>query len=334
MQLAPRDHQLANAHQLAADQHGVIRRSQALRIGVPTTQVDWLVRTRRWIPVAHEVFRVAGAAATVLQLRSAATLAAWPGAALSHLTSGDHLHLERAPRRPELDVTVPYGRSARKRRVNIAADERAWSTVRMHRSLAIDPIDLMTVEGIPCTSATRTLIDCAPLVSEETLEVMFESARRMGLLSTSVLADRVAALGGKGRAGCGAIRDLLARQAGVAPAESTLEVKLWRLIRDREPARTDIPTRQHETVRSDGARARIDVAWAPLQFGIEAEGWEWHSGRIRWKRDRRRAATLETAGWRLLFVTWDDVVNHPAETLARIASAYAERCATHGTPLR
>ena len=163
---------------------------------------------------------------------------------------------------------------------------------------------------------------------------MFESARRMGLVSTAILAERVIALGGKGRAGCGAIRDLLARQEGVAPAESTLEVKLWRLIRDREPARRDSPTRQHETLRSDGSIARIDVAWAPLRLGVEAEGWEWHSGRIQWKRDRRRTATLEAAGWRLLFVTWDDVVKHPTETLARIATAYAERSATHGTPLR
>jgi very-short-patch-repair endonuclease len=66
---------------------------------------------------------------------------------------------------------------------------------------------------------------------------------------------------------------------------------------------------------------RLDFAWTDLWFAVECEGFEIHGNRLAWKRDRRRVAALERAGWRIMVVTWDDVTRHPAETLERVALA-------------
>ena len=58
-------------------------------------------------------------------------------------------------------------------------------------------------------------------------------------------------------------------------------------------------------------------------FAVECEGYEVHGNRLAWKRDKRRTAALEELGWRLMFVTWDDVVRHPEQTVERIRLALA-----------
>ena len=70
---------------------------------------------------------------------------------------------------------------------------------------------------------------------------------------------------------------------------------------------------------------RIDFAWPELLVAVEAEGFEWHGSRARWKADRIRVAALERLGWRVPVVTWDDVTTRPRETLDRIAMAFTER---------
>ena len=55
------------------------------------------------------------------------------------------------------------------------------------------------------------------------------------------------------------------------------------------------------------------------------KGFEVHGRRLQWKRDKRRTATLERMGWRLMFVTWEDVTRHPEEALERIAIALRNR---------
>jgi very-short-patch-repair endonuclease len=68
---------------------------------------------------------------------------------------------------------------------------------------------------------------------------------------------------------------------------------------------------------------RLDFAWPSILFAVECDGFEHHGRRLRWKRDRRRIAALESRGWRIVHVTWDDVMHRPVETIARIQLALA-----------
>ena len=61
--------------------------------------------------------------------------------------------------------------------------------------------------------------------------------------------------------------------------------------------------------------------------GVECEGFDYHGGRLVWKRDKRRTAWIEAQGWRLVVVTWDDVTQRPDETTFRIKLALGIPCA-------
>lgn len=54
--------------------------------------------------------------------------------------------------------------------------------VVVHYSPPLHPDDLAVVDGIPCTSVARTLVDCAEEMSKDELRALFNNADRKGLL--------------------------------------------------------------------------------------------------------------------------------------------------------
>ena len=284
---------------LAEAQYGVFSRAQAIAHGLTIAALEHRVKRRSFEAMFPSVYRVPGAPRTGRQRAMAATLWLGDESAVSHLTAGTLLRLDRC-KTTELDLSV------------LREVRRRVEGVRIHRVAQLPSIDRVTVDGIPCTSATRTLLDIASIVDDETLEVAFESARRMGLTSPGFLAKRAAALGT--RPGAAAIRELLSHQRpGERSLQYRLEVKTARLLRGR-----DLPEfeRQHAV-----GIYRIDFACPELRYGVECEGFEYHGTRLQWKRDKRRTAWLERQGWRLTFVTWDDVTLEPEQTLERIRLA-------------
>jgi very-short-patch-repair endonuclease len=169
-------------------------------------------------------------------------------------------------------------------------------------------IECVTVDEIPCTSATRTLIDCAGDADLARLEIAFEAARRMGLTSVNAVAKAL----GRGRGGSARLRQVLA-QADARAKESPLEVKLAQLLRG---SGLPIPVAQFAI-----GRFRVDFAWPELLLVCECDGFQWHGDRLHWKRDRRRIASLEAEGYHVVHVTWDDVTKFPDQTIDRIAHA-------------
>src|SRR5262249_50793288 len=154
-------------------------RAQVLEAGVTVGAVEYLVKRGRLKCVLPGVYRIPGAPRTGRQRAMAATL--WLGAesAVSHLTAARLLRFDGC-RTKDLHISVP--RNVRRRTVD--------TEFHVHRVLALPHFDRAEVDGIPCTNATRTLIDCAPLLGDEALELAFESARRMRLTSVDALARR------------------------------------------------------------------------------------------------------------------------------------------------
>jgi very-short-patch-repair endonuclease len=243
------------------------------------------------------VFRVAGSYPSARQRAMAACLWCGPSALLSHSTGASLLRL-----------------SASSDLLHVSTDEivrRRHAEVVVHRSTFVSR-DRIVVDGLPCTSGTRTIIDLAASLDGEVLEDTFEKARRLGLTTKTVLERPVNELCGKGRAGSTELHALL-RVVASRPKESRLEVKTARLLRAKniEP----------DAVQHPVERFRLDFAWPRLMFALECDGFEWHGNRLAWKRDRRRIARLEALGWRLVHVTWDDVAVRPLETIDRVRSA-------------
>lgn len=60
------------------------------------------------------------------------------------------------------------------------------------------------------------------------------------------------------------------------------------------------------------------------RLAIEADSWEFHTGKDAHARDCVRYTELTVAGWRVLRFTWEQVMNHPEyvrEVLAALTAA-------------
>jgi very-short-patch-repair endonuclease len=101
-----------------------------------------------------------------------------------------------------------------------------------------------------------------------------------------------------------------------ARSESPLETRLRLIL-----TRAGLPPESLQfNVRNEFGRvvARVDMAWPSLRLGIEADGVEVHGLPRALHHDRRRQNDLQEVRWTILRFTWDDVVNHPAEVIAKV----------------
>ena len=192
---------------------------------------------------------------------------------------------------------------------------RAWSHaflegVRVHRR-DLDPDERTRV----ATSLLRTVLDCARELPLREAVVVCDAALRAGLDQVCL---RSAAAQARGN-GSGAVRAVVGLADG--RAESPIESCL-RLVADRlGPV---VPQ-----VWIDGV-GRVDLVvdgWLVL----EADGFEHHSDRSRYREDRRRSNALAVLGYTVLRFSYEDIVHHEdvvAEVIARVL-ARGPRCSCH-----
>ena len=83
--------------------------------------------------------------------------------------------MESLPHEP-IHVTVPGSPDDPRTRVD------APPGVVVHHSPPMHPDDLAVVDGIPCTSVARTLVDCAEVMTKDELSELFASAESKGML--------------------------------------------------------------------------------------------------------------------------------------------------------
>ena len=205
---------------LAERQHGVIAAPQLYSLGLSETQV----RTRAGNGLLHRVHRGVYAMGTRNLTPKgqwmAAVLASGENAVLSHQAAGELWHVRlltlRSGRRASIDVTVCGGRGARRR-----------PGIVVHRSLTILNEEVTTREGIPVTTAARTLLDLAAVLPRRQLERAVDQAERLKTLqSRRPRQDRCRALRPAGR-GCpgapsfGSIRSAPPRPATTSKRDSS-----------------------------------------------------------------------------------------------------------------
>ena len=115
----------------------------------------------------------------------------------------------------------------------------------------------------------------------------------------------------------GALGTLLDDRTEARPrSQSEFERRLLQLF---SGAGLPMPKTQYEVALPSGRRAYLDFAYPDARLAIEADSYRHHSSRIDWARDRTRNNDLIALGWRVLPVTWDDLVHRPTELLALVA---------------
>jgi hypothetical protein len=275
------------AGRIAADQLGLITREQALSAGLSAGVIRHRRRTGAWTVVRHGVYAVVAAPVTWEQRVLACVLAGPMGTVASHLCAGA---LQEFPDvlREGLEVTVPPGTQPR------------ITGVRIHRPRTLPDHDVRVLRGIPVTSYARTLVDCSGSLSLGQLARALDAGlvqRKTTLWSVERSLASLAAAPGRHPS---KLRLLLEeRGSGADSAESRPEIRILQVI---ERGGLPTPAQQH-WVRLGRERFRLDFAYPQRKVAIEYDGWNAHSSRTSFDRDRRRDRLLQLAGWTVLRIT-------------------------------
>ena len=63
------------------------------------------------------------------------------------------------------------------------------------------------------------------------------------------------------------------------------------------------------------------MLWRDRRLAIELDGRRWHHDPLTRRDDADKQAILEAHGHRVLRITWKQIVDQPAQTIARIRAA-------------
>jgi hypothetical protein len=226
-------------------------------------------------------------------------LACGPGAALSHHSALRLWELDDQWRFP-LHVTAP--RDCRR------------PGIITHRSHALTPRDIRTLNNIRVTSPARTVLDCAPTVTDKGLKRVIADGRRQPRpkFSLSQLRDVVARF--PTHPGRSRLKPLI--QAEGEPTRSPLEDDFVAFCHHY-----GLPT---PIVNTHVCGREVD-AWFPVErLIVELDGWGFHRDRDSFERDRDHDATALAAGIPTVRVT-SDRMSTPAREAGRLQRILAQR---------
>lgn len=285
---------------LAAEQHGVVTRTQLLALGFSRRAIEHRLARGRLHRVHRGVYSVGRPELTRYGRWMAAVLSCGPGAALSHCTAAALWGIRGDDGGP-IHVTVPAGRRGRER-----------PGIVVHRRSGLDAV---RCRGIPVTSPVSTLIDIAAALPAE-LGRAINEADKLNLVDPEGLRralDEAGPITGVRR-----LRTLLDRLTFVL-TDSELEDLFVPIAR-----RAGLP--RPET-RSWVNGFKVDFHWSALGLVVETDGLRFHRTAVQQARDRLRDQTHTAAGLTCLRFTHAQVKFEPRH-VESVLRAVARRLAT------
>jgi len=225
----------------------------------------------------------------------AAVLACGPGAVISHRDAAALLEF-RPNARTRTDVTTA-SRAGRRR-----------PGIDIHRPRQLHPDDVTVIDGIPCTTWARTVIDLADISRRSELERAIERAEKLRIFDLRAL--KACLERNPCPRGAAVVRGVLADYSPEAAfTRSELEKRFFSICRKAGFPRPHVNT----WVEFDGTGGEIDFVWPDRRVAVEVDGWEDHRTRPAFERDRDRDRRLRLAGWTVVRFTWRQVLDDPAE---------------------
>jgi len=182
--------------------------------------------------------------------------------------------------------------------------------IQIHRVASIGPTELRTRFGIPLTSPARTLLDLAATSTNE-----LEQALAEGYAKHLVRRTELTALLANHPRHRGARRLRALTETGPALTRSEAERRFLALIRKAQLPRPEVNVRLGPYL--------LDFLWRRQRLVVEVDGFAFHSSRDAFERDRKRDADLVAHGFRVIRITWRQLVREPEALLARLAQALA-----------
>ncbi len=230
----------------------------------------------------------------------AAVLACGPDAVLSHRSAAE-LHGLRENRRERIDVTAPNRRG------------RAPAGIDAHRDGSLVVADRAVVDGIPCTSVARTLLDYAGLVPIWELRKAVGEAEVLRILGVSAARDLIKR--SKGRRGVARFRMVLDElHPQTRRTRSEMERMFLRMCSQAELPAPEV----NMPLRIGNGVLKPDFLWRDAGLIVETDSRQFHATGRALLDDPRREQRLQLAGWRVSRCTWWEIEREPrrlAETI-------------------
>jgi very-short-patch-repair endonuclease len=174
------------------------------------------------------------------------------------------------------------------------------------------PSDEVTVhEGIPVTTAPRTVLDFASTSSVDDVEVAIRQIEFLRLYDRLSLLDLIERY--PGRRGVARVRVALARVETLpgGRVRSPLETKFLPFLR-----RHGLPRpRLNDWIAVGEKRYQVDCHWHGTGQVVELDSWEAHGTRSAFREDRARDRILRAAGYDVTRISWAQLDDEP-EALA------------------
>jgi predicted transcriptional regulator of viral defense system len=287
---------------LAAAQHLVFGVHQLEALGLSADAASKRARTGRLHRIYMSVYSIVPESMLTPHGRyMAAVLACGPGAVLSHHSAASLLGLRRSSR-TRIDVTVA-GRS-----------QRRHAGIRVHRSTTLTAADVEIVDGIPCTTIERTLLDIDDGLTQRQLERAFDQAEQMEVLDLRKIDDQVAR--NPTRRGVKRIKAILRdHRIGSTVTDSEIEERMLSLLR---PTGCPMPeTQVWIDPRDGGLMVQRDFVWRRLEVDVETDGGH-HRTILQMETDTRNDQRLEDADWVVRRFTWKQLEEEPRRVVASV----------------
>lgn len=319
--------------ELGAKTLGVWTRQAALAVLTPG-QVDHLLANGAWEPLLPGVYADGGYQRDPLQRAAAAVMASGdpvaraPGERVRAVACGRTA--ARVHELPLIDDDDPATGAAEHLIDDVhtfrARSGRSGSFAAMGRELRRHRLTLLEGElvrhpsGLLLTSALRTAVDCARLLTHEATVCLLDDGLHRGLFSPADLAAAV-----RLRGGWPGVRRLAAAvRAADGRAESPGETLARLLLQPVVPG-----LRPQVQVRDKRGRvvARLDLGDEQLLLGFEVDGKRGHSGAQMVAKDRRRDRRTDVLGWWVERCTWHELRTRQDEVRARALSTAEARAA-------
>ncbi len=277
---------------LADGQYGVVERGQLLELGMTEEAIEVRLRNGRLHRLHAGVYAVGHRMTSREGKWMAAVLASGPEAVLSHWSAAAHWML-RPSSRSIIDVTTPR-------------KSRSWDGIHRHHKVL--PADEVTVEeGIPVTTAPRTIFDLAATESADVVGNLLRESEYRQLHDRLSLWDLVERY--PGRRGVRKVRIALERlkEEPTGRKRSRLEERFAPFLR-----RHRLPKpRFNDWIFLGAKRYRVDCHWQGARQIVELDGWEGHGTRIAFREDRARDRHLRVAGYSVTRLTWNQLDDEP-----------------------
>lgn len=283
---------------IAAKQHGVVTLAQikkpiTRRVRLGALADGWLIEA------ARGVYVLAGSVPTVERALTIGLFQLGPGALVSHEAAA---RLHRFDRTPADAVEFTVLRSQR----------GGGRGLTVHSANELGPTDAVRVDGFPCTSATRTILDLARTgASRDRLAAAIDSAVRSGASAPSVIARRLEERRGPGHWGAPLVASLLPDTGG----HSWLERRFLSLVR-----RAGLPRPNTQVIHRRGTRtiARADFVFDPPGMVVEVSGRIGHATDDERARDAQRRNELQEIGRQVFEFTYRHVTEQPDVVIATL----------------